>query len=508
MPYAVAATAWDADPAPGGTGELLLCNDVTTRRSTPFRRSATSIVRRAQSRFRSGRVGNFPCKAAICSISCGSATGWVRPCWGCSEAARLSSGAPVRPCPRLARPRGEARRFRAGRPGRGQRQGVRAARVQPGRPSLARPGDARRGVASAPRRRLGALAAPRCAWAWRVGPVWVGRARTSSTGSTGACRDCACTSWPSGSAARRSAPRRPRRPRSRTSRVRTGGIELRAALGAGLRDGEGGAGASHRLAQRLHAGRGAADRARDLPLPPQLERLERHRLQRPRRQVRHALRGPRRRARPGGDRRARAGVQLADGGDRQHRRLHVASARARRRSPPRPRYIRWKLGVHGQPLSGPVTLTSAGGSASRYPAGTRVTLERVSGHRDTGKTACPGDALYDQLDEHPRARRVGHAVRPTFSARVTAALADHRVDYGELVPVTRSARGPRRQPARGAGGGGPGEQRRLLEHRPPSHHGRRRQLPHRPQAGASACTCGCATRAARTFAAPPRRGCC
>jgi hypothetical protein len=26
MPYAVAATAWDADPAPNGTGKLLLCN--------------------------------------------------------------------------------------------------------------------------------------------------------------------------------------------------------------------------------------------------------------------------------------------------------------------------------------------------------------------------------------------------------------------------------------------------------------------------------------------------
>jgi hypothetical protein len=31
MPYAVAATAWDADPAPGGTGELLLCNDVNDK---------------------------------------------------------------------------------------------------------------------------------------------------------------------------------------------------------------------------------------------------------------------------------------------------------------------------------------------------------------------------------------------------------------------------------------------------------------------------------------------
>jgi uncharacterized protein DUF3105 len=31
MPYAVAATAWDADPGPGGTGELMLCNDVNDK---------------------------------------------------------------------------------------------------------------------------------------------------------------------------------------------------------------------------------------------------------------------------------------------------------------------------------------------------------------------------------------------------------------------------------------------------------------------------------------------
>ena len=104
-------------------------------------------------------------------------------------------------------------------------------------------------------------------------------------------------------------------------------------------------------------------------------------------------------------------------------------------------YIRWKLGVHGEPLSGPVTVTSAGGSASRYPAGAQVTLERVIGHRDTGKTSCPGDALYDQLDEI-RALVEGGAPFATFSARVTAALADQRVDYGELVPVNGSLVGP------------------------------------------------------------------
>ena len=111
-------------------------------------------------------------------------------------------------------------------------------------------------------------------------------------------------------------------------------------------------------------------------------------------------------------------------------------------------YIRWKLGVHGQPLSGPVTLTSAGGSESRYAAGTQVTLERVIGHRDTGKTACPGDALYDQLDD---IRALVEAGTPfaTFAARVTAALADRRVDYGELVPVNGTLVGPDGNPLAG-----------------------------------------------------------
>ncbi|MFL5844918.1 MAG: N-acetylmuramoyl-L-alanine amidase [Solirubrobacteraceae bacterium] len=59
--------------------------------------------------------------------------------------------------------------------------------------------------------------------------------------------------------------------------------------------------------------------------------------------------------------------------------------------------LAWKLGLHGIPVTGRVTLVSAGGSENRYPSGTHVTFERISGHRDGGKTACPGQALYDQL---------------------------------------------------------------------------------------------------------------
>jgi hypothetical protein len=111
-------------------------------------------------------------------------------------------------------------------------------------------------------------------------------------------------------------------------------------------------------------------------------------------------------------------------------------------------YIRWKLSVHGEPLSGPVTLTSAGGSASRYPAGSSVDLERVIGHRDTGKTACPGEALYAQLGEI-RALVESGGPFAAFSSRVTAALGDSRVDYGELAPVSGALAGPDGSPLAG-----------------------------------------------------------
>ena len=111
-------------------------------------------------------------------------------------------------------------------------------------------------------------------------------------------------------------------------------------------------------------------------------------------------------------------------------------------------YIRWKLAVHGQPLSGPVTLTSAGGSASRYPAGARVTVDRVLGHRDTGRTACPGDALYAQLDQIRELVLSGTPFAAP-SARVTAALADNSVSYGEAVPLNGVLAGPDGNPLAG-----------------------------------------------------------
>jgi hypothetical protein len=63
------------------------------------------------------------------------------------------------------------------------------------------------------------------------------------------------------------------------------------------------------------------------------------------------------------------------------------------------RLIGWKLSLHGVPTSGLVTVTSAGGPTNRFAAGTPVTFERISGHRDGNATSCPGDQLYAQLPD-------------------------------------------------------------------------------------------------------------
>ena len=55
----------------------------------------------------------------------------------------------------------------------------------------------------------------------------------------------------------------------------------------------------------------------------------------------------------------------------------------------------YKLGAYGNLATGRTTLLSSG--SDRYPKGSLVNLMRISGHRDAGRTACPGDALYGQL---------------------------------------------------------------------------------------------------------------
>lgn len=60
------------------------------------------------------------------------------------------------------------------------------------------------------------------------------------------------------------------------------------------------------------------------------------------------------------------------------------------------RLAAWALGRYGHGASGTVELTAAVDNG-KFRAGERVTVERVSGHRDVFATECPGNALYRQL---------------------------------------------------------------------------------------------------------------
>jgi N-acetylmuramoyl-L-alanine amidase len=118
------------------------------------------------------------------------------------------------------------------------------------------------------------------------------------------------------------------------------------------------------------------------------------------------------------------------------------------------RLLAWRLDVgHVDPLS---TLTSPSGGNARYPSGVPVFLRAVSGHRDTGFTECPGDALYAYLAQlaggigqtglpklYAPAIRGGIGGPVRFTARLSAALP-------WTVAVTDSAGN------RIAGGGGTG----------------------------------------------------
>jgi hypothetical protein len=61
------------------------------------------------------------------------------------------------------------------------------------------------------------------------------------------------------------------------------------------------------------------------------------------------------------------------------------------------RLLAWRLDVGHVNPSARTVMTSGGGGTTRYPAGTKVKLRTISGHRDTGMTDCPGIILYAML---------------------------------------------------------------------------------------------------------------
>ncbi|WP_245794686.1 N-acetylmuramoyl-L-alanine amidase [Geodermatophilus nigrescens] len=103
--------------------------------------------------------------------------------------------------------------------------------------------------------------------------------------------------------------------------------------------------------------------------------------------------------------------------------------------------IAWKFSLYNVNPSGTVQLTS-GGSTSRYPAGTRVTLPTIFGHRDTGSTACPGRYGYAKLPEirSKVAAQVGSAL-PLVSQRYSSDAAARQLLGAQTTAPTRTPNG-------------------------------------------------------------------
>jgi hypothetical protein len=94
--------------------------------------------------------------------------------------------------------------------------------------------------------------------------------------------------------------------------------------------------------------------------------------------------------------------------------------------------LAWKLSIHGVPATGRTTVTSEGGPSTAYRAGTQVSLNRISGHRDADLTACPGLALYRQLPA--LRRRVARLEGPI--SQLSLSTSGPAVAYGSGLTVS------------------------------------------------------------------------
>ena len=93
-----------------------------------------------------------------------------------------------------------------------------------------------------------------------------------------------------------------------------------------------------------------------------------------------------------------------------------------------------------------VRVDPAGASYSKYPANARVSLRRVSGHRDADSTDCPGDALYGELLRSARGCCASRATRSGRRSRCIPAVP--RAGTSPQLEVSLAdAREARRSPA-------------------------------------------------------------
>ncbi len=83
----------------------------------------------------------------------------------------------------------------------------------------------------------------------------------------------------------------------------------------------------------------------------------------------------------------------------------------------------WKLGRYGLDANATTQYTSAGGSSTRYAAGTVVTKSVISGHRDYSSKSCPGNYAYPLLPQirNAAAARIASTTPPPPPAATKAA---------------------------------------------------------------------------------------
>ncbi|MFD7613629.1 N-acetylmuramoyl-L-alanine amidase [Streptomyces sp. NPDC059828] len=88
----------------------------------------------------------------------------------------------------------------------------------------------------------------------------------------------------------------------------------------------------------------------------------------------------------------------------------------------------WKLGLYKQDPAGSVTLTVSTDNG-KYRAGQRVSLRRISGHRDGSATDCPGDKLYANL---PEIRALATAMAAGLTPKTTSGASGIQVTTGDF----------------------------------------------------------------------------
>ena len=100
------------------------------------------------------------------------------------------------------------------------------------------------------------------------------------------------------------------------------------------------------------------------------------------------------------------------------------------------RILAWKLGLYHLNPAGTAKLVASSGSGttSRYANGVSHTFSVISGHRDAGLTACPGNLLYAKL------ATIRSSVKRLMGAAIFAPhVSSFVVDKGSTTPVTLSA---------------------------------------------------------------------